>query len=151
MSELLIKHLNEQLVSECKATFNYLFYSCRVKNDEIQEAMKEFSRQELEHARLLIGYILSLDGKPIFMMPEVNQEQDEIQVLIRSIAAEESAVKKYTMIQEIIVDLEHKEIMGRTIEVEKAHHRKLNEILNRVKEFYKEKRDEREAQNTSGR
>ncbi len=151
MSELLIKHLNEQLVSEYKATFDYLFYSCRVKNDEIQEAMKEFSRQELEHARLLIGYILSLDGKPILMMPEVNPEQDEIQVLIRSIAAEESAVKKYTMIQQIIIDPEHKEIIGRTIEVEKAHHRELNEILNRVKEFYKGKRDEREAQSTSGR
>jgi rubrerythrin len=151
MSELLIKHLNEQLVSEYEAIFDYLFYSCRVKNDEIRDAMEDFSRQELEHARMLIYYVVSLGGEPVFIMPEVNQEQDEIQVLIKSIAAEESAVKKYTMIQQIIIDPEHKEIIGRTIEVEKAHHRELNEILNRVKEFYKGKRDEREAQSTSGR
>ena len=139
MNELLIKYLNEQLASEYKATFDYLFYSCRVKNDEIREAMTEFSRQELEHARMLIGYILSLEGKPVFMTPEVNQGQDEIQLLIKSIAAEESAVKKYTMIQEIIADPEHKELMAETIRVEEAHYAKLNEIFAKVKAFYGEK------------
>ena len=79
-------------------------------------------------------------SRPVFMMPKVNQEQDEVQVLIYSIAAEESAVKMYTMVQQIIDDVEGREIIGRTIRVEEEHHRKLEEILNRVKEFYKGKR-----------
>jgi len=140
MNELLVKRLNEQLVSEYKAVFNYLYHSTKVKNDEIRKAMEDFSRDELEHARMLISYIIRLGGKPVFMMPTVDQEQDEVQVLIYSIAAEESAVKMYTMVQQIIDDVEGREIIGRTIRMEEEHHRKLEEILNKVKEFYKGKR-----------
>lgn len=143
MSELLTKYLNEQLVSEYEAIYNYLYHSARVQDDEIRRAMEDFSRDELEHARMLIRYIISLGGEPVFIMPEVDQEQDEVQVLIKSIAAEESAVKKYTMLQEIIDDSEHKELMGKTIEMEVAHHRRLSKILSKVLESLKEKRDER--------
>ena len=140
MNELLVKHLNEQLVSEYEAIFNYLFHSSKAKNDEIRKAMEDFSRDELEHARMLISYIMNLGGEPVFVMPKVSQEQDEVQVLIYSIAGEESAVKKYTMIQQIIDDAEDKELIGRTIRVEEAHQKTLEEILNKVKEFYKGKR-----------
>jgi len=140
MNKLLVKHLNEQLVSEYEAIFNYLYHSAKVKDDEIRKAMEDFSRDELEHARMLISYIISLGGEPVFVMPKVNQEQDEVQVLIYSIAAEESAVKKYTMIQQIIDDAEDREMIGKTIRVEEEHHRKLDEILNKVKEFYRGKR-----------
>ena len=136
MNELLVKHLNEQLVSEYEAIFSYLYHSSKAKNDEVRKAMEDFSRDELEHARMLINYIISLGGEPVFVMPEVKQEQDEVQVLIYSIAAEESAVKKYTMIQQIIDNEEDREIIGRTIRVEEAHHKRLEEILNKVKEFY---------------
>ncbi len=139
MNELLVKRLNEQLVSEYEAVFNYLYHSTKVKNDEIRKAMEDFSRDELEHARMLISYIISLGGEPVFVMPKVNQEQDEVQVFIYSIAAEESAVKMYTMVQQIIDDVEGREIIGRTIRMEEEHHRKLEVILNKVKEFYKEK------------
>ncbi len=139
MNELLVKRLNEQLVSEYEAVFNYLYHSTKVKNDEVRKAMEDFSRDELDHARMVISYIISLGGKPVFMMPKVNQEQDEVQVLIYSIAAEESAVKMYTMVQQIIDDAEGREIIGRTIRVEEEHHRKLEEMFNKVKEFYKEK------------
>ena len=142
MSELLINNLNEQLVSEYEAIFDYLYHSARIQDDEIREAMEDFSRNELEHARMLIRYITGLGAEPVFMMPGVNLEQDEVQVLIYSIAAEESAIKKYTMIQQLIDDAEHRELIGRTIEVEKAHYRELNEILNRVKEHYKRTADE---------
>ena len=141
MNELLVKYLNEQLVSEYEAIFNYLYHSTKVKDGEIRKAMENFSRDELEHARMLISYIISLGGEPVFVMPDVEQEQDEVQVLIYSIAAEESAVKKYTMIQQIIDNAEDKEIIGRTIRVEEAHHKILEEILNKAKEFYKGKRD----------
>jgi len=140
MNELLVKRLNEQLVSEYEAVFNYLYHSTKAKNDEIRKAMEDFSRDELEHARMLISYIIRLGGEPVFMMPTVDQEQDEVQVLIYSIAAEESAVKMYTMVQQIIDDVEGREIIGRTIREEEEHHRKLEEILNKVKEFYKGKR-----------
>ena len=140
MNELLVKRLNEQLVSEYEAVFNYLYHSAKVKDDEIRKAMEDFSRDELEHARMLIRYIISLGGKPVFVMPKVNQEQDEVQVLIYSIAAEESAVKMYTMVQQIIDNAEDKEIIGRAIREEQAHHKRLEEILNKVKEFYKGKR-----------
>lgn len=133
MINILIKNLNEQLVSEYEAIFNYLYHSARVQNDEIKKAMADFSRQELEHARMLIRYILSLGGRPVFIMPPVSQEQDEVQVLIYSIAAEKSAIEKYTMIQQIIADPEHKRLIGETIKVEEAHYRKLDEILDRVK------------------
>ena len=49
MNELLVKHLNEQLISEYEAIFNYLFHSATVKDDEIRKAMEDFSRDELEH------------------------------------------------------------------------------------------------------
>jgi|GEM_PF-6481365 len=137
MNELLVKHLNEQLVLEYEAIFSYLYHSTKVKDDEIQNLMEDFSRAELEHARMLIRYIISLGGKPVFVMPEVNQEQDEVQVLIYSIAAEESAVKKYTMIQQIVDDAEGREIIGKIIREEEEHHRKLDEILGKVKEFYR--------------
>ncbi len=140
MNELLVKHLNGQLVSEYEAIFNYLYHSSKAKNDEIREAMEDFSRDELEHARMLISYIMNLGGEPVFVMPKVNQEQDEIQVLIYSIASEESAAKKYTMIQQIIDNAKDKEIIGSTIRVEERHHRKLEEILNKVKQFYKGER-----------
>ena len=140
MNELLVKHLNEQLVSEYEAIFNYLYHSSKAKNDGIRKAMEDFSREELEHARMLISYVINLGVEPVFMMPKVNQEQDEVQVLVYSIAGEESAVKKYTMIQQIIDDAEGREIIGRTIRVEEAHRRRLEEILNKVKEFYKGKR-----------
>ena len=141
MNELLVKHLNGQLVSEYEAIFNYLYHSTKVKDDEIRKLMEDFSRDELEHARMLISYIISLGGEPVFVMPKVNQEQDEVQVLIYSIAAEESAVKKYTMIQQILDDAEDREIIGKTIREEEEHHRKLDEILSKVKEFYR--RDEK--------
>jgi len=141
MNELLVKRLNEQLVSEYEAVFNYLYHSAKVKDDEIRKTMEDFSRDELEHARMLISYIISLGGEPVFVMPKVNQEQDEVQVLIYSIAAEESAVKKYTMIQQILDDAEDREIIGKTIREEEEHHRKLDEILSKVKEFYR--RDEK--------
>ena len=147
MNELLVKRLNEQLVSEYEGVFSYLYHSSKVKDDEIRKAMADFSRDELEHARMLINYIISLGGEPVFMMPKVNREQDEVQVLIFSIAAEESAVKMYTMIQQIIDDAEGKEIIGRTIRLEEAHHRELNEILNKVKEFYKGKRGAKQTHN----
>ena len=140
MNELLVKHLNEQLVSEYEAIFDYLYHSSKAKNDEIRKAVEDFSRDELEHARMLISYIISLGGEPVFVMPKVNQEQDEVQVLIYSIAAEESAVKMYTMVQQIIDNAEDKEIVGRTITVEEEHRRRLEGILNKVKEFYKGKR-----------
>ena len=142
MSKLLIKYLNEQLVSEYEAIFNYLYHSTKVKDDEIRKAMEDFSRDELEHAQMLISYIISLGEEPVFVMPKVNQERDEVQVLIYSIAGEESAIKMYTMVQQIIDDPEHKKIIGKTIKVEEAHHKKLNEILNKVKESYR-RRDER--------
>ena len=141
MNELLVKHLNGQLVSEYEAIFNYLYHSTKVKDDEIRKLMEDFSRDELEHARMLISYIISLGGEPVFVMPKVNQEQDEVQVLIYSIAAEESAVKKYTMIQQILDGAEDREIIGKTIREEEEHHRKLDEILSKVKEFYR--RDEK--------
>lgn len=140
MNELLVEQLNEQLVSEYDAIYNYLYHSVKVKNDEIQKAMDGFSRAELEHARMLISYILNLGGEPVFVMPKVKREQDEVQVLIYSIALEESAVKKYTMIQQILDKAADKEIIGSTIRVEEAHHRRLEEILNKVKEFYKGKK-----------
>ena len=93
MNELLVKRLNEQLVSEYEGVFNYLYHSAKVKNDQIRKAMADFSRDELEHARMLINYIISFGGEPVFVMPKVNQEQDEVQVLIFSIAAKESAIK----------------------------------------------------------
>ena len=55
MNELLVKHLNEQLVSEYEAIFNYLYHAAKAKNDEIRKAMEDFSRDELEHARMLIN------------------------------------------------------------------------------------------------
>ena len=136
MNELLVKHLNEQLVTEYQAVFSYLYLSTRVKDDEIRKAMKDFSRDELEHAQMLISYIISLGGEPVCVMPNVNQEQDEVQVLIYSIAAEESAIQKYTMVQQIIDDAEGRDIIGETIRVEEEHRRKLEEILNKVKELY---------------
>ncbi len=143
MNELLVKYLNQQLVSEYEAIYNYLYHSAVAGDEQIRQAMAEFSRDELEHAQMLIKYITSLGGKPVFTMPPVNQEQDEVQVLIKSIAAEESAVKKYTMIQQIVDDAAHKELMTETIREEEAHHAKLNEILNKVKELYKKKRNEK--------
>lgn len=139
MSELLIKHLNKQLISEYEAMFNYLYHSTKVKDAESRKAMEDFSRDELGHAQMLINYIISLNSEPVFAIPEVNQERDEIQALIYSIAGEESAIKMYTMVQQIIDEPEHKEMIGKTIQVEEAHYKKLNEILNRVKESYKRK------------
>lgn len=137
MNEILVKQLNEQLISEYDAIFNYLYHSCKVKNDEIRKALGDFSTLELEHARMLISYILNLGGEPVIVMPKVNKEQDEVEVLIYSIALEESAIRKYTMIQQIIENAADKEIISRTIRVEEAHHRRLVEIFNKVKEFYK--------------
>ena len=145
MPELLIKNLNEQLVSEYDAIFNYLYHSARIQNDSIRKLFVDFSRQELEHARMLIRYILNLCGQPFFIMPKVNQGQDEIQVLILSIAADESAVAKYSMIRQILDNPEYKEIIDRTIEEEKAHYRKLQEMLEKVKETYKARTGEKQA------
>ena len=142
MKELLIKNLNEQLVSEYKAIVNYLYQSANVQDDEIRKAMEEFSRHELEHARILIRYILELGGEPVSTIPPMDIEQDEIQVLIYSIAGEESAVKKYTMIKQLIDDPEHIEIIDSTIKVEEAHYRLLNEIFNKVKKLFKKTKDE---------
>ena len=136
MNELLVKRLNEQLVMEYEATFSHLYHSTKVKDDEIRKAMEDFSRDELEHAGMLIRYIISLGGEPVSVTPKVNQEQDEVQVLIYSIAAEESAVKKYTMVQQIIADAEGRDIIGKTIRVEEAHCRKVEKILNKVNELY---------------
>lgn len=121
MNVLLVKYLNEQLVSEPKATADCLFYSCGFRNGEIRKAMEEFSRQELEHARMLIRCAISLCGKPVIAIPPVNQDQDEVRLLVWSIAAEESAVKKYAMIQQTIDDPQHKNMIGETIDVEQAH------------------------------
>lgn len=143
MSEILIRNLNEQLVSEYEAIFTYLYHSAVVQNEEIRKAMEDFIRHELEHARMLIEYIISLGGEPVFLMPDVDKESDEVQALINSIAAEESAVKKYTMIQEIIDDPKYKEMIGKTIKMEEEHHKILNDLFNKVKEFYKKKQDEK--------
>jgi rubrerythrin len=117
--EYLIKYLHEQLVLEYQALFNYLYHSARIQDREIRKAFEDFSRNELEHARMLIMYILNKEGNPVFIMPEVNQEQDEVKMLVLSMAAEESAVKKYTMIQQLIDDPSDKEMFGRTIDVER--------------------------------
>ena len=98
MNEILLRHLNKQLVSEYEAIFNYTYYSVKVQEEEVREAMEVFSRHELEHARILSRYILELGGEPLYQMPPVHTGRDIVQLLIWSIAAEESAVKKYTMI-----------------------------------------------------
>jgi rubrerythrin len=66
-------------------------------------------------------------------------------VLILSIAADESAVAKYSMIRQILDNPEYKEIIDRTIEEEKAHYRKLQEMLEKVKETYKARTGEKQA------
>jgi bacterioferritin (cytochrome b1) len=139
MSEYLTKYLNEQLISEYEAVFNYLYYSAKVQNDELRRLMIDFSRDELEHARMLIRHIVNLGGEPAFVLPNIGQEKDVIRILIRSIAAEESAVKKYTMIQQIIEDPKHKEIIGETIKVEEEHQKRLEKMLSKLKELRKEK------------
>ncbi len=101
------------------------------------KAFEDFSRDELEHARMLIRYILNKEGKPVFIMPEVNQEQDEIKLLVLSMASEESAVKKHTMIQQLIDDPSDKEMFGRTIEVERQQYEILKGIMEKLKEVYK--------------
>lgn len=145
MPELLIKNLNEQLVSEYDAIFSYLYHSVKIQDDTIRKLFAGFSRQELEHARMLIRYILSLGGKPVFIMPKVNQEQDEVQVLILSIAAEESAVIKYSMIRQILDNPEYTEIIDKTIEEERVHCKNLQEMLENVKELYKARKNEKQA------
>lgn len=137
--EYLIKYLNEQLVSEYEAIFNYLYHSAKIQNKEIREAFEDFSRNELEHARMLIGYILNKEETPVFIMPEVNQEQDAIKLLVLSMAAEESAVKKYTMIQQLIDDPSDKEMFGKTIGVERQHYEILKGIMEKLKEAYRKK------------
>ena len=47
--------------------------------------------------------------------------------------------KPVTLTLKELKELEDKEIIGRTIRVEEEHHRKLEEILNKVNEFYKGK------------
>lgn len=139
MKEYLIKYLNEQLISEYEAIFNYLYYSVKVQNDEIRRLMVDFSRDEFEHARMLIRHIVNLGGEPAFMLPNIEQEKDVIPILIKSIAAEESAVKKYTMIQQIIDEPEYKKIIGETVKVEEEHRKKLENILSKIKEQHKKK------------
>ncbi|MBU4349465.1 hypothetical protein KJ599_04015 [bacterium] len=44
--EYLIKYLNEQLVSEYEAIFNYLYHPAKIHNKEIREAFEDFSKNE---------------------------------------------------------------------------------------------------------
>jgi bacterioferritin (cytochrome b1) len=137
MDERLIKYLNEQLVSEYEAVFNYLFHSVGSKDRDVREEFVKFSREELEHARSLINFIIKLGGDPVFVMPEVNKERDDIQMLAWAMTGKESAVKKYSMLKQLVEDPETKELFDRSIEVEEAHYERLKTMLG-IKKCQKE-------------
>lgn len=143
MNELLIRCLNEQLVSEYEATWVYLYQYARLKGGEARQAMGDFSKDELEHARMLIDYIVGLGGEPAFIIPQIHKDDDEVKALIRSISAEESAIRKYTMIKEMIDNPGDLELFEKSIEMEKEHHKRLTEILKKVKQTYREKGSEK--------
>ncbi len=141
MPELLKKYLNEQLASEYEAMANYLFYSARIKEKDITKLFEDFSRQEFEHARILIKYIYQLDEEPVYPSCSMDNSNDMVQLLINSIAAEDAAVKKYTMIEQIIENPEYKKIISDTIKIEKLHYQKLTDILENVKRSLRESND----------
>lgn len=141
--EYLIKYLNEQLSVECEAIIRYLYCSALVQDEEVKKSLEIFIKEELKDAQMLINFIVSLGRKPVFRIPEINPGKDILRILVKSIAAEESAAKKYRMIESLLDKPGHKKIIKETIKLEENHHKKLEEILARLKKLYKDSRAEK--------
>jgi rubrerythrin len=148
LSEILIKYLNEQLISEYESMFNYLYHAAVVEDKRIKNLFKDFSVQEFEHAGTLIEIITKYNDEPVFTISHVDREHDLIQLLIRSIATEEAAINKYAMIEQLIEETEYREIMHETIDMEKEHHRLLCEMLEKVKNSYRKENAGKKKQDT---
>lgn len=138
MSDLLIKYLNEQLASESEFMFNYLYHSNIIENKQVKALFKAFSNKEFEHTSMLIELILKTGGEPELTAPQIKRENDLIKLLVYSIAVEEAAINKYTMIEQLIDDAKDKKVMQQAIETDKTHYRLLTEILDKIKNIYRE-------------
>jgi rubrerythrin len=133
LSELLIKYLNEQLISEYESMFNYLYHAAIVKDKRIKSLFNEFSVQEFKHAGTLIEIITQYGGEPVSLTPQPFLNFDMIELLIHSIAAEEAAISKYSMIEQLLDKSKDRNIMHETADMEREHYRLLSEMLDKVK------------------
>ncbi|MEW5721705.1 MAG: ferritin-like domain-containing protein [Thermodesulfobacteriota bacterium] len=133
--ELLIKYLNDQLASEYEAVFTYLYYSAKIEEEDVGQVLMEFAHEELEHACLLTRMILNLGGDPILTLPQMDKKKSLLAMLVFSQASEDSAIKKYQMIRQLLDDPQNIEIIDRTIEQEKKHHQQMTDIFETLKEI----------------
>ena len=133
MSGTLLSYLNDQLVTEYEMIYYYLYYSGRIQNCEIEKAMLEFGRDEFNHVTILVRYIVSLGEQPISKVPKIDQGLNEVDLLTRSITAEESALRQYALIQDMTEEAEYKKLIGEIIVTEEQHRMSLENMLRKLK------------------
>lgn len=97
--EQMIELLNGDLASEYAAVIQYLTYAARVtgpNRNELSEFFREEIPGETEHARFLADKIVALGGVPTVTPSDVPQVAGNKEMLEAVLAAEKSAVARYT-------------------------------------------------------
>ncbi|MBB5020949.1 ferritin-like domain-containing protein [Desulfurispira natronophila] len=132
--ETLISYLNKQLHSEYQAMHTYMYHAATLQNEELAAALREFCREEQNHAIMLMDLIEHMGGVPEASCEvNVDQEDDILSSLVMSIAEEDSAVQMYTMIRDLMETPAQRTIIESTIAEEKRHHAVLQDLLAKAK------------------
>lgn len=139
MSEKILTYLNEQLLSEYDAMFSYLYHAAKSEDPETRDLLDSFWQEEAGHIRMLMAMILQKGGIPILAKPQLDLAANLLTTLVFSLAAEESAVKKYEMILQLLQHPEDRILFEQAIREEQRHQERLQEILTRLRAREKER------------
>lgn len=132
MSETLLRYLNKQLGSEYDSMINYMNLASLQDDEEIKELLLEFSRQELDHAAMLMGFIRDQGGEPARADVEFKRFRSVMSALVLSAAEEESAIAMYEMIRQLLTDPREQAMIDKTIGQERSHYERLKNMQARL-------------------
>lgn len=134
MSDILVRYLKDQFLSEVDAMLSYLCHSACEKDPEISSLLEGFSREEMEHARLVAAHLAKLGEKPEFLTPDVNADQDLLEFLEAGRLEEQDALNRYSLILGLVEEDEAREIYDTIISQEEEHLEAIGDLIQRIKE-----------------
>jgi rubrerythrin len=134
MSDILVRYLKDQFLSEVDAILSYLCHSARVDDREISSALEAFSREEMEHARQIAAHLDRIGEKPEFLTPNVNLDQDLETFLDAGRLEEQDALNRYSLILGLVDEDRARELYDSILKQEQEHLDALGDLLKRVRE-----------------
>ena len=127
----LLKDLLASRDGEIEGILQY-FYQSRIAkqvNKEISEILEEISIVEMEHMQLLMDAIIDFGGIPKYQNGKaqpysttyINYSIKLKDMLDINIQGEQQAIKRYTVVQELVSNQSLKKLLSRITEDEKLH------------------------------